>query len=424
MIKSKITLSLFLAFFIVMAGFFGVSAQEDITLPPIVSEIQSGNGSGQTVTETPQFAQIPFIDEEYKPLPPPGLYSASAVVMDAATGKVLFEKNPHEQRPMASTTKLMTALVAIESGRLDEEVTITEEMVAYWETGSTIIGLKPGDRITLGDLVAVALVYSANDATQCIAFFLGGSYEGFAGLMNKSAAKIGMTNTNFVTPSGLDSDGHYTTAYDMALLSAHASKNPKVLTYTSMKKCTVYYGDPPIEHTFGGHNYVLEGAKYGIEGCDGLKTGYTRKSGSCLVSHVKRGGVSLVCASLGAGSTSGYCSDHKALYDYAFSHYKKVAVSPLVSKSVVDVIGGQSKTVSIIIPNQGYIYIHDSMEGDVTEQIYIEGFVYAPVEKNQVIGSAQYFCMGQLIAELPVVAAENVESSDIDWLSAYIQNMS
>ena len=357
---------------------------------------------------------------EYKPLPRPEIYSASGIVMDAKTGAIIFEKNIHDKRAMASTTKLMTALLAIESGNPERDVTITEDMM-YWEAGTNEIGLKPGDTVSMHDLIIACLMYSANDAAQAIAVELGGSFEGFAGLMNKRALEIGMSNTNFVTPSGLSADEHYSSAYDMALLGIISAKTPGYLKYTSMARAVISFGSPEKEeHPISTHNYLLEGQRRGYEGCDGLKTGYTSAAGSCFVSHVERNGVSLVCATLGASSTSGYLSDHTALYNYALSRYKPVTVSPTLPSNNIPLVGGTVAKVPISASGSvSTVYVLDTLEDVFFEQVFIDSFAYAPVSKGEVVGYTRYLCGSIVVAEIPIQIDMDAGSASSDWLTAY-----
>ncbi|HCC34391.1 MAG TPA: D-alanyl-D-alanine carboxypeptidase, partial [Ruminococcaceae bacterium] len=219
--------------------------------------------------------------------------AASAVLIEPVTGRVLFEKNKDERRSMASTTKIMTALLAAESGRLEEPFTVTSQMI---NVEGTSMGLKSGDQVTLSALVYGMMLASGNDAANAAAVFLGGTQSGFAKLMNARAREIGMTGTNFVTPSGLDDDEHYTTAHDMALLAAEAMKNPVFLKAASSLSAQVQIGNPPIKRTYSNHNRLLREYK----GANGVKTGFTKKSGRCLVSSAERDGISLIAVTLHA----------------------------------------------------------------------------------------------------------------------------
>lgn len=356
-------------------------------------------------------------DEEKQALPIPDISAASAIVMDAKSGAIIYEKNAHAQMPMASTTKIMTALLSLESGDIGREVVITQEMLAYDEAGSTKLGLVAGDRITMHDLIVAMMLLSANDAAQSAAVEIGGSFDAFASLMNERAAEIGMLNTHFITPSGLDADGHYSTSYDMALLAIEAMKNPDFTYFTSMAKHTIYYGNPMTERTLWTHNYLLQGQKYGYKGCDGLKTGYTDEAGNCLVSHVERDGVSLVCVTLRA---PGYWADHRKLYDYAFSNYVSVNVNPEIPTDSVLLVGGTQQTANVSVAGSDSIYVLKEQAGSVTKQIEMSRFVYAPVSEGQVVGYVQYMYGTTALVEFPIQVTENVDCVTTDWLSAYI----
>ncbi len=350
-------------------------------------------------------------------IPVPTVGQGSAIVMDADTGVVLFEKNAYQQRPMASTTKIMTALLALERSELGKEITINSDMLAYDEVGSTKLGLKLGDRITMHDLIVAMILLSGNDCAQSIAVEIGGSYDGFASLMNEKASDIGMMNTHFITPSGLDDEAHYSTAYDMALLGAYASKNEDFMSICSMKTATIQFGNPMADFFLAAHNYLMEGLSRGVKGCDGMKTGYTDTAGFCLVSHCVRDGVSLVCVTLGAPS---YWSYHSDLYDYAFDQYVEVHAEPSLVNDSLMVVGGSQQAVDIECVGVESFNIYEPQIGGISSEIVLSKFEYAPVSQNQVVGTLRYYYGTTLIKEFPVCSKENVECVTTDWLSAYI----
>jgi len=350
-------------------------------------------------------------------LPLPQIGTGSAIVMDAETGTVIFEKNAYTQRPMASTTKIMTALIALERSELGKEITINGDMLAYDEAGSTKLGLKLGDRITMHDLIVAMILLSGNDCAQSIAVEIGGSYDGFASIMNEKASEIGMMNTHFITSSGLDDDAHYSTAYDMALLGSYASKNEDFMSICSMKTATIQFGNPMADFFLATHNYLMEGMSRGVKGCDGMKTGYTDAAGFCLVSHCERNGVSLVCVTLGAPS---YWSYHGDLYEYAYSQYTEVHAEPSLEDDSLMVIGGSKQAVNIECVGVDSFYVFESQLGGITSEVVLNKFEYAPVSENQVVGSLRYYYGTTLIKEFPVCSTENVECITSDWLSAYI----
>ena len=351
------------------------------------------------------------------PATQPEVRYGSAIVMDADTGAVLYEKNAYMQRPMASTTKIMTSLLAIESGDIGRSITITEDMLAYDEEGSTKLGLKLGDSITIHDLVVGMMLLSGNDCAQAVAIYLGGSFDGFASMMNERASEIGMYDTYFVTPSGLDAPNHHSTAYDMALLGAEAMKNETFAEICGLKSYTIQFGNPPSNYPLNTHNYLMEGQSRGVEGCDGIKTGYTDSAGYCLVSHVERDGVSLICCTLGQYS---YWSYHEELYEYAFSKYVKLQAAPKVDELQLNIIGGETQTVDVYCYVDGTFSVHENQVDSVYSKVYINNFEYAPITKDQVVGHITYYYGTAELATYSLRASRNVACVTSDWLSAYI----
>lgn len=226
--------------------------------------------------------------------------ATAAILMDGDTGEVLYEKNPDRQMLIASTTKLMTTLVVLERGGLGDVVTVTQQHIAE---GSSMY-LKPGDRVTVEELLYGLLLCSGNDAALALADHCGG-LERFVAEMNRKAAELGMTGTSFANPNGLDQEGHYSTARDMARLAACAVKNETLVRLCSTRSVTVG------GRTMTNHNRLLRS----IDGCIGLKTGYTRAAGRTLVSCVRRNGRTLVAVTLQDGND---WADHTALYEFGF----------------------------------------------------------------------------------------------------------
>ena len=265
----------------------------------------------------------------------PSVSAQAAVLYDPLSGAVLYEKNGGEVLPMASTTKIMTALLAFESGQADAVVEVTAEMVAV--EGSSM-GLAAGDRLTLGSIARGMMMASGNDGANAIALFLGGSAEGFASLMNARAAEIGLENTRFVTPSGLDAEGHGTTAYDMALLGAEAMRCADFAETVGAVSQTVEFLSPEKTVRYDNHNRLLQL----YSDCTGIKTGFTKKAGRCLVSSAERGGAQLICVTLNAPDD---WNDHIALFEYGFSQLETRAITPDGTLYAVPVVGGAASSV-------------------------------------------------------------------------------
>lgn len=263
----------------------------------------------------------------------------AAVLMDVNSNRILYSKNMNEKLAMASTTKIMTILVAIESGKLDEKVTVSKK--ASHMEGSSIY-LREGERHTVNDLMYAIMLRSGNDAAVAVAEHIGGSVEGFADMMNKKALDIGAKNTRFANPHGLDSEGHYTTARDLALITSYALKNPVFSSIVSSKKKIIE--GPPNENwdrVMINKNKML----WQFDGGDGVKTGFTNKAGRCLVSSATRDGLQIVCVVLNCGPM---WNDSSSLLEYAFKNFikKKVVEKDSIFK-VVEVNNGKERFVGV-----------------------------------------------------------------------------
>lgn len=323
-------------------------------------------------------------------LDPVEMSAECAVVMDADTGRVLFEKNAHCAHSMASTTKIMTSLLAVESGRLNESFVVTDKMV---NVEGTSMGLKAGDSVTLKDLVCGMLLSSGNDAANATAIYIGGTYNYFAFKMNERAKQIGMNDTNFVTPSGLDDKNHYSTAYDMALLGCAAVKNRIFLSVCSAQKVKLSFGEPAYERYLYNHNKLLGS----YDGALGIKTGFTKKSGRCLVSFAKRNGVSLVAVTLNDPDD---WNEHKRMLDYGFEQSKLKAFSVNIPETV-NVVGGNADYVRLNAVS------YNSTAQELEFKVYMHKFLYSPVSAGTEVGYVNVICDGKIIDVLPVTTAEN-----------------
>lgn len=248
-------------------------------------------------------------------LAPPGLWASSAILVDAESGRVLFDKNAHQKRPIASTTKIVTALVAREQLGLKDVVTISPEASRVGEQG---VGLVAGETLTVEDLLWAVLVLSANDASHALAQYATGSTQSFADLMNKKASRLGAVESHFANPHGLDEPGHYSTAYDLAILGRELMKDPVLAEMVAARSHDI--PAPPGQpgpRTLLSHNEIL--LQY--QGANGIKTGYTGKAGWCLVASAARDGKALISVVL---NSSHRADDTKALFDYGFSGSERV----------------------------------------------------------------------------------------------------
>lgn len=330
----------------------------------------------------------------------PSVSAQAAVLYDPLSGAVLYEKNGGEVLPMASTTKIMTALLAFESGQADAVVEVTPEMVAV--EGSSM-GLAAGDRLTLGSIARGMMMASGNDGANAIALFLGGSAEGFASLMNARAAEIGMENTRFVTPSGLDAEGHGTTAYDMALLGAEAMRCADFAETVGAVSQTVEFLSPEKTVRYDNHNRLLQL----YSDCTGIKTGFTKKAGRCLVSSAERGGAQLICVTLNAPDD---WNDHIALFEYGFSQLETRAITPDGTLYAVPVVGGAASSVVCRAAGEASATLY--RDAALTASVSLPRFVYAPLEAGAQVGCVTYSVNGSVVAELPIVAAADVQPAE------------
>lgn len=332
----------------------------------------------------------------------PEVSAQSAVVLTADTGTVLFEKDGHTPRPVASTTKIMTALLALEAAqeRGDPLVDITQEMVAV--EGSSM-GLQAGDSISLTGLAAGMLLASGNDAANAAALYLDASLESFAARMNQRAAVLGMEDTHFVTPSGLDGEdaqglGHLSTAYDMALLARAALEDQAFRQLCSSPSLAVEFAEPVKRVTYTNHNKLL--TQY--QGCVGVKTGFTKEAGRCLVSAAERDGALLIAVTLNAPND---WQDHTALLDYGFSQVEPYQLAGGDVRLTVPVVGSPVEVMSLRGSNGGEVTLPLGQGAQVERVVHAPKFLYAPVESGEQVGEICWYLEGQLLGSAPLTAA-------------------
>ena len=321
--------------------------------------------------------------------------AASYVLMDGDSGRVLAEKNCHERRLIASITKLMTGLVALESGHsLDEEVTISPEWAGA--EGSSIY-LVPGERVSLETLLYGMLLRSGNDAALSVAGSCGESVEDFVAAMNRKAVELGMTDSHFANPNGLNADEHYSTAYDMALLARACLQNEEMAKIVSTKSAT--FGT----RIFTNHNKLL----WRYPGCIGMKTGYTEKAGRTLVSAAQRDGMTLICVTLDAPND---WADHTALLDAGFQQYH---CETLVERggAVCDLpVAGSLTPFCTVIAAQSVQVALKAGEIPQPELHLIEEQITAPVLPDTVVGELIYYLNGEEIGRTDLMTEASIPS--------------
>lgn len=325
----------------------------------------------------------------------------AVALVNADTGEVLFTRNGNERLPMASTTKIMTAILLLENANLSEEITTTKQMVTV--EGSSM-GLLEGDKVTYETLLYGMMLPSGNDAATTVAIALGGSLDGFSRMMNKKAAELGLDNTHFVTPSGLDSELHYSTALDMAKLAVYAMKNKKFKEVVSTKSIRVEYGNPPYSRSLFGHNKLLEN----YEWANGIKTGYTSKSGRCLVSSASKDGLNLVAVTLGDSNT---VASHKKLLEYGFTNLTKYTLELPYEYSKIPVISGTDKYAKLMVESKT-VGLSAAERESLEYEITLKPFVYAGERKGSAVGNIKFYTKNGMLAELPIILKENTKILD------------
>ena len=326
------------------------------------------------------------------------LSAQSAVLIDARDGRVLYEKDADMPRPMASTTKIMTAVVALESCDVNEIIEIADEAVGV--EGSSIY-LQKGERMTLLELLYALLLQSANDAAVAIAVGVGGSVGNFADMMNEKAMSLGLTSTHFENPNGLDADGHVTTAHELALLTAYALKNPIFAEIVATYKRKIS-GPNGTVRLVVNHNKLLNM----YDGCVGVKTGFTKKSGRCLVSAACRESLTLVSVTLSAPDD---WRDHTAMLNYGYENYCcEILCDEGGFIEALPVVGGVQD--SLLCANCDYVAATLPRDhGEITVDVQLPQMIYAPVSAGDIVGHVTYKCDGKVIGETDIKAAYNIE---------------
>lgn len=315
----------------------------------------------------------------------------AAILMHADSGRVLYEKNADEHMLIASTTKIMTAIVVLEHCELDDLVEVDSRSAGI--EGSSMY-LKAGESYTVEDLLYGLLLVSGNDAASALALHVADSMEEFAELMNAKAAELGMTESSFKNAHGLDEEEHYSTARDMAVLAAYCMGNEDFARIAGTVSHTVG------EQTLVNHNRLLR--EY--DGCLGLKTGYTMAAGRTLVTCAERDGARYVCVTLNDPDD---WDDHKALYDWAFANYSFAEVIPAGLSYEVPLISGAEMTAPAETEGSAYALIKNGESFDM--ELELPAFAFAPISEGERAGRAVACSDGQEIASVRIVYSEDVE---------------
>lgn len=333
----------------------------------------------------------------------PQVSAKAAVVISADTGEIVHGVNASEKLPMASTTKIMTTLLCLESGGLYEEFTVDSDAIKV--EGSSM-GLQEGDTVTKYALCCGMLLPSGNDAANAAAVRIAGSIEAFAEMMNDRARQMGLSRTYFVTPSGLEGEGHGSSAADMALLAREALRNDVFRSICSQSSMKVKFGSPPYDRWLRNTNKLL--GMY--DGVYGVKTGFTDEAGRCLVSACEREGKDLICVTL---SDSNDWNDHMALYDSSFENVRLAEIC-LPQDISADIVGGNAERLRIV-PEKDTVSVTTlaGSEEDFTFTVMSSPFLYAPVNEGDKVGSLSVSFLGREVERVDLFAAENVSAKAV-----------
>lgn len=346
---------------------------------------------------------------------PPRVTADAALLMDAASGQVLYVKNERRHKDPASLTKIMTAIVALEAGNLNDVVTISKRAAGF-ERGS-IVDIREGEQITLENLLRAALTMSANDATVAIGEHVGGNYETFVHWMNIKAQLIGARDTRYENTHGFTAPNHKTTAYDLGLITRYALHNPTFAKMVSARKATIEWYDSDRKTTVNNTNRLLRG---NFPGIDGVKTGTTSAAGHCLIASATRDGRQLIAVIL--RSNARY-EDAKKLLNFGFevppvtAAYRNQEIAQVVVKR------GVTARVPALASETVVLHIPGEQVPELRKRVWLDRSVEAPVERGQELGRMDFILNGVRLGSTPIVAGSDVARAPLvqQWFSRTVR---
>jgi len=327
--------------------------------------------------------------------------ATSAVLIDPLTNQILYEKNAYEKRPMASTTKMMTGIITLERAELNEEVTISSEAAAV---GESELHLQTGEKMTVRNLIYGLLVESANDAAVALANHVGGSVEGFVDIMNRKAQNIGAKDTHFANPHGLFNSNHYSTAYDLALIAKYCLEDETFSKVVGTKEYTITRPQKNLTSKIENHNKLLWQYPY----ANGVKTGYVRQAGYCLVSSANKNGIELIAVVLNSSSSDTCCNDSKKLLEYGFNEFKreKIIEKGKVYKKI-ELPEILDKDLKIVAAADLMLQVRKNPY-DVRKVITSKDKIEPPINKGQKLGKIEVIQSGRSLGKVDLIAEESV----------------
>ena len=356
----------------------------------------------------------------------PTINSRAAIVYDRNSGFILYGKNENEQRKMASTTKIMTAIIVLENANLDDIVTVSQKAAG---TGGSRLGLHTNDKISVRNLLYGLLLVSGNDTAVALAEHVGGDVANFANMMNDKCTELGLTSTHFVTPHGLDDENHYTTAYELAKITDYALKNETFCNYVGTKSYTITINN--YSKTLSNTNELLGS----LNGVYGVKTGFTNGANRCLVSSIKRDNMDLICIVLGADTKKDRTKDSIELIEYCFNNFKLFNIKEkvqsefdnwkLCNSSSFNIVKGFSNNISLELDPLPYDFfpIKSNHFDDISIYIYCTYDIEAPLEENSIVGYLSVSVDGKNIVTINIRNSNTItKKSSYDFFSQMFKN--
>ena len=356
------------------------------------------------------------VESGTKPTNEPNLNAKSAVIYDSITKQIIWGKNENDRRAMASTTKIMTAIVVIENSNLSDVVTISKKAAA---TGGSRLKINAGDKIKVNDLLYGLMLRSGNDVAVALAEHVSGNLTSFANLMNEKAKDLGLKNTHFITPHGLDDIQHYTTAYELALLTDYALSNETFAKIVNTKNITININTS--SRTINNTNELLG---Y-ISGVNGVKTGFTNNAGRCLVASCARNNNKIITVVLGCDTKKQRTSDSINLIEYAFQNYKKINLEDLVQKEFENwkkinlerIYINKAKSHAICVSLNEIVKKQITIKNEEEKDILIEtNAIYnfeAPLKKGAKIGNIIVKNKDEIIESIDIICSNTIEKKDV-----------
>lgn len=372
-----------------------------------------------TQTATPKTITAESLGITSSAAEPSKMYSRAYCLIDADSNRILTSKDADKQLPMASTTKIMTCIVTLENGNLDDIVTVSKYAASMPDVQ---LNMKEGEKFRLGDLLYSLMLESHNDTAVAIAEHIGGSVEGFAELMNLKAEELGLTNTHFVTPNGLDSEEHYTTAYELCCIASYAIQNKKFMDIVQTPSHQFSNCDNTRTYSVNNKDAFLTS----YSGALGIKTGFTGNAGYCFCGAARRNGVTLVSAVLACGwppNKSYKWADTRKLMDYGFKGYTQAGISAESPLPGIAVTGGKEASVPVKRTDTGSFTLLMSKDDVVTISYELPDRLEAPVRSGDIIGYEKYAINDSLYMSIPVVVSKTIETTDGKYFAGILARL-